>query len=416
MTTTSIPFGLFNPHCELCGELAPPNHSHPRRGGFIQAQSPRNRTVESLRLWVCEGCAPHSGTLFPFTLTRQQVKTLDRVRRDQGTIAGREVIRPSCFESPSELTSSSLGVDELAAWHLVNSVKGIGPRAASVVHDAGITPSQLIENPDRFPQTGKRAQAIVAALKNLTARDHGLAWKFADAQLQRAKVLDATVISYDQSDYPSLVRNSNNPIPILWVRGNASILRSPKTVACVGSRGITIAYKDLEESFVDIAVKERFVITSGFAMGADSVGHRRALEIGGETICVMPCGVDLVFPPENRKLWHDLMDSGRAVFISEFAFGRRAASLTLRKRNKLIVSTAQGILIAQSSKSGGAMNAFRFGLEQKKPIATFDADETDRTSGNRKISGSAKGNIVSFPTMPMQEDYRRWLRALCSSI
>ena len=106
------------------------------------------------------------------------------------------------------------------------------------------------------------------------------------------------------------------------------------------------------------------------------------------------------------------MDSGRAVFLSEFALGRRAESLTLRKRNKLIVAVAQGILVGQTSKSGGAMNAFRFGLEQKKPVATFEPDGTDDTSGNMEIKESPKGNTSALPVTPVAEDYRRWLREL----
>ena len=59
--------------------------------------------------------------------------------------------------------------------------------------------------------------------------------------------------------------------------------------------------------------------------------------------------------------------------MSELGFGVRASALTLRKRNKLIVAFARGVLVAQSAKDGGAMNAYRFAVEQKKPVATFAA-------------------------------------------
>ena len=310
--------------------------------------------------------------------------------------------------------SSWLGTEELAAWHLLMSVRGLGPKAAAAIHTAGLTSTELIDNPDLYPLQGKRAQAIVKALKTLSHSHRESAYTFAKTQIQRARRLDATIISYGDVDYPPLVWRSNNPIPILWTRGNTSILRSKKMVACVGSRKITSYYSRLQETFVDVALQEGFAITSGFAMGADSVGHRRALSGGGTTICVMPCGVDLVFPPENRTLWHELMDSGQAVFVSEFALGRRAESLTLRKRNKLIVAAAQGVLVGQTSKSGGAMNAFRFGVEQKKPVATFEADGSEGTSGNREIIESAKGKVSTLPAAGVPEDCQRWLRGLYS--
>ena len=413
MTIASTPLGLFEPRCELCGKTAPPHHGDSRRGGFMHVRLPSCGPEESLQVWACEVCVPRQKELIMLSLTPQQKRTLDRVRGEQGCVAEWEVASsPVSSQAPSEGESGRLGVEELAAWHLLSSVRGLGPKAAKAVHAAGITPAQLIGNPALYPLKGKRAKDIVTAMRALTDREWASAHKFAQSQLQRARELDATIISYDDVDYPPLVRDSNNPISILWARGNKSILRSRKTVACVGSRDIRIPYSELQAAFADVAIQEGFVITSGFAIGADSVGHRRALEGDGSTICVMPCGVDLVFPPENRKLWHELMDSGRAVFLSEFALGRRAESLTLRKRNKLIVAVAQGILVGQTTKSGGAMNAFRCGLEQKKPVVTFEPDGTDDTSGNMEIKESSKGNTSALPVTPVTEDYRRWLREL----
>ena len=323
----------------------------------------------------------------------------DNVHGEQKRVVGREV-------------GNRLGVEALAAWYLLGSVRGLGPMSAAAIHAAGLTPAELLRNPDLYPLKGKRAQDVKKGIVSLTGREYASARIFAQNQLRRARELDATIISYADIAYPPLVRGSNNPIPILWARGNTSILQSRKTVACVGSRKIRTSYSRLQAAFVDVAVEEGFVIASGFAVGADSVGHRRALEAGGTTICVMPCGVDLVFPPENRKLWRELLDSGRAVFLSEFAFGRRAQSLTLRKRNKLIVAVALGVLVGQTRKSGGAMNAFRFGLEQKKPVATFDPDGTNETSGNKKIKEFTKGHTSALPATVVPENYRSWLREL----
>ena len=413
MTTASTPLGLLKPLCELCGKVAPPHHGDTRRGGFVRVRMPACGSDESLHVWACEACVPSQKGPFPPSLTPQQKRTLDRVRGEQGCVSDREVASsPALVQSLSEGDSIRLGVDELAAWYLLSSVRGVGPKATAAIHAAGLKPAQLIEDPGLYPLKGKRAKDVVAAMRALTEKERASASEFAKSQLQRAQKLGATIISYDDVEYPPLVRDSNNPIPILWARGNKSILRLERTVACVGSRDIRVPYSELQAAFVDVAVQEGFVITSGFAMGADSVSHRRALERGGSTICVMPCGVDLVFPPENRKLWHELMDSGQAVFLSEFALGRRAGSLTLRKRNKLIVAAAQGVLVGQTSKSGGAMNAFRFGLEQKKPVATFEPDGTDATSGNKEIMESTKGTTLALPATPEIEDYRRWLHEL----
>lgn len=417
MRTANTTLGLFERRCELCGAAAPLHQGASRRGGFVRVRQSMHAVDESTQVWACEVCVPRRLQLVRLLLTPQQEQTLHKVRGEQGRFTERdEVIPPTSFQGRVEGKSSRLAVEDLAALHLLSSIKGLGPNAVKAVHAAGLAPADVIGNPDLYPLTGKRAQNVVTAMKSLTDGEHGFANQFAENQIQRARELDTTIISYDDSDYPPLIRESNNPIPILWARGNTSILRSRKTIACVGSRRIRVPYSELQATFADVAVEEGFIIASGFAMGADSIGHRRALLQGGSTICVMPCGVDLVFPPENRSFWHQLMNSGRAVFLSEFPLGRRAESLTLRKRNRLIVAAALGILVGQTSKSGGAMNAFRFGLEQKKAVATFEPDDNDDTSGNLEISESVKGNTSALPATVTVPEYRVWLRELfCST-
>ncbi len=155
---------------------------------------------------------------------------------------------------------------------------------------------------------------------------------------------------------------------------------------------------------------------SGFAMGADAIGHRTALTALGQTTCVMPCGLDRPFPPEHKSLWEEVLQYPGASVVTEFAFGTAASSLTLRKRNKLIVSFALGVLVSQSSATGGAMNAYRFAVEQRKPVATFSHDEHVDTSGNALIQSAQTTRTTTFPApQASDEAFEEWLRTLSSS-
>ena len=78
-------------------------------------------------------------------------------------------------------------------------------------------------------------------------------------------------------------------------------------IACVGSREIESPYADLQADFVRCAVDNSFTVASGFALGADSISHEVAAAARGKTICVMPGGLDRPFPPENKKLWDELL-------------------------------------------------------------------------------------------------------------
>ena len=154
------------------------------------------------------------------------------------------------------------------------------------------------------------------------------------------------------------------------------------------------------------------IVVSGFAIGADSIGHKTAFETGGRTVCVMPCGLDKVFPPENHSLWKRLLEYPSAAFVSEVGFGQRASSLLLRKRNKLIVSFAQAVLVAQSGDKGGAMNAYRFAREQKKLVATFMPDNTKDTEGNALIESDTRTDGVAFDVRDDQSKFKMWLNEL----
>ena len=180
---------------------------------------------EPLQVWACEACAPRQRGLV--LLSPHQKRTLDRVRGEQGCVADREVASwPASSQSSSKGDSSRLGVEQLAAWHLLSSVRGVGPKATAAIHAAGLTPAQLIENPDLYPLKGKRATGVVTAMRALTDSERASANKFAQSQLQRARELHTTIISYDDDDYPPLVRDSNNPIPYplgAWQQVNSSV-------------------------------------------------------------------------------------------------------------------------------------------------------------------------------------------------
>ena len=123
-----------------------------------------------------------------------------------------------------------------------------------------------------------------------------------------------------------------------------------------------------------------------------------------------------MFPPENRWFWEELLAYSRAAFVSEFGFGQRASALHLRKRNKLIVAFAQGVLVAQSGLKGGAMNAYRVGREQKKVVATFKSDGTPDADGNAAIAEDPRAGGTVFEVSGNAQQYQKWLDDLSLSI
>jgi DNA processing protein len=309
-----------------------------------------------------------------------------------------------------------ISIEELSALLLLDSVPGLGPQKFKAAFTSGISPRDLIDHPKELNISGKRGATLQERIRT-AAEDMELHATRAKRYISAADKHEATIITYRHPAYPATVMNSNYPVPLLYLRGDPSVLGNTKSVACVGSRGIRNPYSDRQREFAQCAVNLDFAVVSGFALGADSIAHRAAFETSGKTICVMAGGLDRPFPPENRDFWEELLRHPGAVFVSEAPFGARASSLTLRKRNKLIVSFALGVLIGQSSETGGAMNAYRFSVEQHKPVATFESDQTDDTTGNVKIGFESKVTATTFKANQADHiAWEQWLRGLSFSI
>ena len=308
------------------------------------------------------------------------------------------------------------GTERLGALYVLERVTGFGPVKFRAMHEAGVDPQAAIENPDTLPFRGRTGEKLRRGIAALSEVDLAAGRSRAVDQLERAEQYSASILVHGDVGYPERVYASNCPVPVLYVRGNPAIWDGRGSVAVVGSRNTREPYAEGARIFASVAAKNGMVVVSGFAIGADSIGHRAALEAGGGTICVMPCGLDKVFPPENRDLWEELLSYPGAVFVSEFGFGLRASSLLLRKRNKLIVAFAEGVLVAQSAVDGGAMNAYRFGREQRKPVATFRPDGSEATSGNAVIAQDNRTGAFAFESTGNGSDYESWLQQLSFSI
>lgn len=296
-----------------------------------------------------------------------------------------EFARELALVTPALENAVGITRDDLASLLLLESVRGFGPQKFKELREANLRPIDVLLEPEKVPTSGKRGDAFRETIAALDATVRDLALARAVRQLVRAHEHSARIVTYADAHYPANVYASNNPIPVLYVRGDLDLLSETQVIACVGSREIALPYSELHYEFAKRAASKAFTIVSGFALGADSIGHRAAVDAGAATTLVMPCGLDRPFPPENKAFFGELLEYEMAVAVSEFPFGTAASSLTLRKRNKLIVAFALGVLLSQTSASGGAMNAYRFALEQHKPIATFMGDGTKRTSGNDKI-------------------------------
>ena len=316
----------------------------------------------------------------------------------------------------SDTSTSGPSIRALESIYALDSIKQFGPQKFKQLHEAGVDPARVLDGHTRLPIGGKRGEHFRREIAEMTDQARGIARARAERQLDRASKLGASILTYRHPCYPANVFHSNNPVPVLYTRGNCDVLRSESVVACVGSRGIRYPYSQIHEVLASGAARGGFTIGSGFALGADTIGHRAAFRAEGRTICVLPGGLDRPFPPENHGVWKQLLEYPGAVMVSEFAFGTGASKLTLRKRNKLIVACSRAVFVSQSAVNGGAMNAYRFAREQRKPVATCETDGLEDAAGNARIAKELRQGDDLFNRGTSEQEFLDWLRGSYSLI
>lgn len=310
-----------------------------------------------------------------------------------------------------------ISLNDLESILLLNSVRGFGPNKFKELYKNNLRPIDVIKEPRMLPITGQRGAKFQKDIQELNKTDSSKLRDRAVRFLNAAHKYQGKILSYWHSAYPKHLLDGNYPVPLLYVRGSIKVLSNRRTVACVGTRRIRPPYTDLHRKFTQAAIKLGYSIVSGFALGADKIGHEAAWQNQGRTVCVLAGGLDRPFPPENRELWNSLLFYPGAVMVSESPFGVQPSSLTLRKRNKLIVALSLGVLISQSPIDGGAMNAFRFAQEQRKPVATFESDNSKDTLGNSLLKQQDKIPVETFSNSRCDNrGWERWLLNLSSSI
>lgn len=185
----------------------------------------------------------------------------------------------------------------------------------------------------------------------------------AAAERKRARDAGARLVTRLCDDYPPALLDHPLPPPVLYVRGE--LPRSPQ-VAIVGSRRMDRYGREAAELFGGGLARAGVVVVSGFALGVDQAAHRACLAVGGKTVAVLGCGVDIAYPRKSRKLADDIAAQGAVV--SEFPMGVEPRAWHFPVRNRVIASLSQGTLVVQAKMKSGSLITAHLALELGREV------------------------------------------------
>lgn len=173
-----------------------------------------------------------------------------------------------------------------------------------------------------------------------------------DAEIEAAAEHGVRILCRADEDFPGALRQIADPPIVLYVKGT---LRDTDAIslAVVGSRRCTLYGSEQARRFGEMLAAAGFTVVSGLARGIDSFAQHGAVDAGGRSIGVLGCGLDTVYPPENRALADKLVEHG--ALLSELPIRSAVLAGNFPPRNRIIAGMTLGTLVVEAAKRSGAL-------------------------------------------------------------
>lgn len=204
--------------------------------------------------------------------------------------------------------------------------------------------------------------------------------------IEKCKIENIKIITILDNTFPQKLRIiDDNPI-LIYYKGNLECINNNKSMAIIGTRTPTAYGEKIAYEYSKILSKKGFVIVSGLALGCDTFAHKGCLEIKGQTVAVMPCGVDIVYPKSNIRLYESILNNNGCI-ISEYAPNQHPYKNQFVERDRLESALSEGVIVVETSLNSGTMHTVNFAINQNKLLACHVPKEI------YKYKDSVRGNL-----------------------
>ena len=275
-------------------------------------------------------------------------------------------------------------MDDRFYWLALNSIPGCGPVLIKALLDRFGNPKRMFEASRReLAEVDGIGERLAGVIKETDVRGK------VHRELKLIEKFNASIVTIRDQSYPNNLRQIYDSPPVLYVRGNLQP-KDDLAISMVGSRLATNYGRTVTERIAGDLARHGVTMVSGMARGIDSATHRGALSAGGRTIAVLGCGVDVVYPRENRHLFEEIVAHG--AVISEFPMSTPPEGVNFPRRNRIISGLSLGVVIVQASTRSGSLITARLALEQNRDVFAVPGNVgmTVSQGTNRLIKQGAK--------------------------
>lgn len=222
------------------------------------------------------------------------------------------------------------------------------------------------------------------------------------------------VTTFLEKDFPSILNHIYNPPAILFMRGNRALLdKRLNRIALVGARRCSLYGRNVARMLGKELGKYSTIIVSGGARGIDSYGHEGLLASQGYGIVVMGCGLDIVYPRENTKLFDRILQNN-GLLLSEYPPGTPPSAKHFPARNRIISGLSRGVIVVEAKASSGSLITADMAVSEGRDVFVVPCNLLDHTADGNKFL-MRNGAFVLTGYEDIVKEYHLTLRDMFST-
>ena len=222
------------------------------------------------------------------------------------------------------------------------------------------------------------------------------------------------VTTFLDKDFPSILNHIYNPPAILFMRGNRALLdKRLNRIALVGARRCSLYGRNVARMLGKELGKYSTIIVSGGARGIDTHGHEGLLASLGYGIVVMGCGLDIVYPRENTKLFDRILQNN-GLLVSEYPPGTPPSAKHFPARNRIISGLSRGVIVVEAKGSSGSLITADMAVSEGRDVFVVPCNLLDHTADGNKFL-MRNGAFVLTGYEDIVKEYHLTLRDMYST-
>ena len=222
------------------------------------------------------------------------------------------------------------------------------------------------------------------------------------------------VTTFLDKDFPSILNHIYNPPAILFMRGNRALLdKRLNRIALVGARRCSLYGRNVARMLGKELGKYSTIIVSGGARGIDTHGHEGLLASLGYGIVVMGCGLDIVYPRENTKLFDRILQNN-GLLVSEYPPGTPPSAKHFPARNRIISGLSRGVIVVEAKASSGSLITADMAVSEGRDVFVVPCNLLDHTADGNKFL-MRNGAFVLTGYEDIVKEYHLTLRDMFSA-